>query len=114
MEYSYDKARPRWVDPSTVRWHDHPLSEKHVHAYEQDPNRTSTDGDPFIVIDTDGVARGWNGAHRAEAARRQGRLIKARVHDERSSGPAVYEKGCVLMLVALLFVPVLITIAVLV
>lgn len=43
----------------------------------------SDDGDPFVVIGREGVARGWNGKHRGTAAMRQGRTLRARVWDER-------------------------------
>jgi hypothetical protein len=76
------------VDPNKVKWAGHKLNERAVSAYERNPNKRSTDGDPFIVIGKDGVARGWNGKHRGEAARRQGRKVTARVHDERVSGSA--------------------------
>lgn len=107
---SYDKARRRQIDPSKVRWANTPINEKAVRSYMANPGKSSTDGDPFVVIGKDGVARGWNGKHRGEAARRQGRKVTARVHDERVSGAAVASSGCLIMtvwLVALVVTAVL-------
>ncbi|HEY2085497.1 MAG TPA: hypothetical protein VGH54_05610 [Mycobacterium sp.] len=101
---SYDKARRQSMDPRKVKWANTPLSERHVQRYMRQPNRRSSDGDPFIVVGLDGVARGWNGKHRGEAARRQGRNLTARVHDERVSGSAS-TAGCMgLMLVSAVLV----------
>jgi hypothetical protein len=111
---SYGKARKQRLDPRDVRWHPHKLNEDAVAWYTKHPHkpyRGDSDGDPFVVIGRDGVARGWNGSHRAEAARRAGRKINARVHDERVSGPAT-SGGCALVLVAMLAVPLLMALAV--
>ena len=80
---NYHKAPKQTIDPRTVQWANTPVSEKHVRRYEVDPNRYADDGDPFVVIGRDGVARGWNGKHRAIAAMRQGRMLRARVWDGR-------------------------------
>jgi hypothetical protein len=90
---SYDRARRQQVDPNKVRWANTPLSERHVQAYMRRPNKSSSDGDPFVVRRPDGTLEGWNGKHRGEAARRQGRKLTARVHDERTAGPA-QAAGC--------------------
>jgi hypothetical protein len=101
---SYDRARRQQVDPNKVRWAGHKLNERAVSAYERNPNKRSTDGDPFIVRRADGSLEGWNGKHRGEAARRQGRKLTARVHDERTAGPA-QAAGCMgLMLCAAVLV----------
>lgn len=78
---SYDQARrnKQRLDPRSVRWHQHRLNEKAVRC-----------------------------CHRAEAARRTGRRIEARVWDERVSGPAVAHGGCALVLILMLAIPVLV------
>jgi hypothetical protein len=91
------------VDPNKVRWAGHKANERAVQEYMRNPGKRSTDGDPFIVRRADGTLEGWNGKHRGEAARRQGRKLTARVHDERTAGPA-QAAGCagLIMLTAVL------------
>jgi hypothetical protein len=80
---NYNKAEKRWIDPHTVKWANTPVNETFVRAYEQNPNRRSDDGDPFVVVNKNGVAEGWNGKHRATAAMRQHRKLKVRYWDVR-------------------------------
>ena len=82
-EPDYDRAPKRAIDPRTVEWANTRVSESHVQAYIANPNRYSDDGDPYVVIGTDGKARGHNGKHRATAAMRTGRKLRARVSDLR-------------------------------
>lgn len=104
MASSYDRARRQQVDPNKVRWAGHRLNESAVRAYEKNPNKRSSDGDPFVVQTGPNTYVGWNGKHRGEAARRQGRKLTARVHDERTAGPA-QAAGCMgLMLCAAVLV----------
>ena len=104
MASSYDRARRQQVDPTKVRWAGHKTNEAAIQRYMKDPNRRSSDGDPFVVRQADGTLVGWNGKHRGEAARRQGRKLTARVHDERTAGPA-QAAGCMgLMLCAAVLV----------
>lgn len=99
MANSYDRAKKVQIDPNRIVWvSNHRLNEKAVRGYMRNPNLKKSsaaggDGDPFVVIDKNGTPRGFNGKHRAEAARRQHRQLAARVHDERVSGPAV-APGC--------------------
>ncbi len=96
---SYDKARRQSVDPRGVHTN-HKLSAKHVEAYR---NGAKADGaEPFLVIDEHGRRYWANGAHRAEAARLQGKNVTARVHDVRKSGALVAgTEGCMVMTVGL-------------
>jgi hypothetical protein len=104
MASSYDRARRQQVDPNKVRWAGHKVNSRAVDEYRRNPNKRSTDGDPFIVVGKDGVARGWNGKHRGRAAQLEGRKLTARVHDERTAGPA-QAAGCMgLMLCAAVLV----------
>jgi hypothetical protein len=104
---SYDRARRQQVDPNKVKWANTPVNKRAVDAYRRNPNKRSTDGDPFIVIDKRGVAHGWNGKHRGRAAQLEGRKLTARVHDERTAGPA-QAAGCLgLMLCAAVLVGLL-------
>jgi hypothetical protein len=80
---NYHRAPHRTIDPRTVKWANTPLDESAVREYERNPNRRSSDGDPFVVVGKDGVARGWNGKHRATAAMRQGRKLRVRFWDGR-------------------------------
>lgn len=106
MASSYDKARRQQVDPNKVRWANTPVNKRAVEAYRRNPNKSSTDGDPFVVIGKDGVARGWNGKHRGRAAQLDGRKLTARVHDERVSGPAAAASGCMIMTLGLVGIAV--------
>jgi hypothetical protein len=82
---NYHKAEKRWIDPHEVTWASTPLNEKAVQAYEENPDRWSDDGDPFVVVNEHGVVEGWNGKHRAVAAMRRGRKLKVRYWDVRGN-----------------------------
>jgi len=77
------------VDPNKVKWNDtsYKLNEKSVKEYEKNPNKSSGDGDPYVERDSSGQLHGVNGRHRGEAARRQGRTFKARVHTDSPKAP---------------------------
>lgn len=96
---SYDRARRQQVDPRGAHTN-HKLSAKHVEAYR---NGAKAGGaEPFLVIDENGRKYWANGAHRAEAARLNGKKVTARVHDVRVSGAVVAgSEGCMVALVAL-------------
>ncbi|MGH8919376.1 MAG: hypothetical protein ACRD0H_13790 [Actinomycetes bacterium] len=83
-EGAYHRARRNVeIDPRKVTWPRHRLNEKAVARYERNPGAYSDDGDPLIVRRRDGSLWGQNGKHRGEAARRQGRRLRARYYDER-------------------------------
>lgn len=69
----------KWIRPTSVRWHHRNFNEKAVKFYERKPNGRwdGSSGDPYVAAD--GTL--YNGVHRAEAARRQGRNLYAYVAD---------------------------------
>lgn len=63
----------RWVDPNSLTLHHYNFNEAAVAYYMANPNGRwdSSSGQP--LVGSDGVL--YNGAHRAEAARRAGRML---------------------------------------
>lgn len=99
MASSYDRARRQQVDPNKVRPRRN-FNEKAVERYRQ--GGKADGAEPFVVIDKNGNGSWANGAHRAEAARRDGKQVTARVHDVRVSGAVVAgSEGCMVALVGL-------------
>ena len=89
MASDYDRAHHEDVNPNDVQWNEsYKLNEKAVKEYEDNPNKQSTDGDPFVTR-RNGKLYGNNGRHRGEAARRKGRKLRTRVHDEDAVKPDV-------------------------
>jgi hypothetical protein len=83
----YDKAQKQWIDPAGVFWGHHQVNEQRVQQYMDDPNWSSfwndDQDDPYVVIRPDGTRIAYNGKHRATAAMRRGRQVRARVWDMR-------------------------------
>lgn len=73
------------VDPSILRMADTPVDRRYVERYRRHPNARADDGDPCVVITKSGVHELRNGKHRATAALEEGRQLRVRVVDERSS-----------------------------